>query len=55
MSENTEKKPSTGELRRAAAQQTSEFARLHAETEKKMRDEKTARLRALRLARQNDN
>lgn len=55
MSEETEKKPSTVELKRAAFQQTTEFARPHAEAEKKARDEKTARLRALRLAGQNDH
>jgi hypothetical protein len=55
MSGETEKNPSTLDLRRAAFQQTSGFARLNAEAEKKARDEKTIRLRAPRLARQNDH
>jgi hypothetical protein len=55
MSEDIERKPSSLERKRAAFQQTTEAARLHAEADKKARDKKTARLRELRLAKQKDH
>jgi hypothetical protein len=55
MTDSTQKKPSTTEMKRAAFEQTTEFVKLAAEAEKKARDEKTARLRAMRLSKQKDN
>ncbi|MCK8779406.1 hypothetical protein M0654_05340 [Rhizobium sp. NTR19] len=55
MTDTTQKKPTTTEMKRAAFEQTTEFAKLAAEAEKKARDEKTARLRAMRLSRQQDH
>ena len=55
MTDTTQKKPTTTEMKRAAFEQTTEFAKLAAEAEKKARDEKTARLRAMRLSKQQDH
>lgn len=47
-------KITSADRKRLAAEQTNEVARLTAEAEKKARDEKTARLRAIRLAKPKD-
>jgi hypothetical protein len=43
------------ELKRLRRDQTTEFAKQNPETETKLRDEQTARLRALRLTKQKDH
>jgi hypothetical protein len=55
MARNTSGQPTTTELKRIQRDQTTEFAKQDAEREKKLRDEKTARLRVLRLENQKDH
>jgi hypothetical protein len=55
MTEENLQKLSSTEQRRALFEQTNMVAKLQAEAEKKARDEKNARLKALRLAKQQDH
>jgi regulator of protease activity HflC (stomatin/prohibitin superfamily) len=55
MTSDIPQKITSAERKRLAAEQTNEVARLTAEAEKKARDEKTARLRAIRLAKMKDS
>lgn len=50
MTNKTDKKPNAAETARLAREKTTMFAKEAAAKEKKLRDEKTARLRAMRLA-----
>jgi hypothetical protein len=55
MARNATGQPTSTDLKRMQRDQTTEFAKQNAEREKKLRDEKTARLRELRLAKQKDH
>jgi hypothetical protein len=55
MTNEAPQKITSADRKRLAAEQTNEVARLTAETEKKARDAKTARLRAVRLAMPKDS
>ncbi|WP_164901787.1 hypothetical protein [Neorhizobium lilium] len=55
MSNNAPQKITSADRKRLAAEQTNQTARSTAEAEKKARDEKTARLRAIRLGKDKDS
>jgi hypothetical protein len=54
MTNDAPPKLTSSDRKRLAAEQTNQTARLTAESEKRARDEKTARLRAIRLAKSKD-